>query len=90
MKQWLNIYQHNIPTTSLLINITVNRGIKIRKMIQNLNTKTTTHVTPQVYTFRTLQQLENPPLLAKGLVSALTFWKKMYSCPVHRVLWRRF
>ena len=66
------------------------KGIKIREMIQNLKAKTATHVTPQVHTLEILQQLKNPLLLAEVLVLALIFWKQMYSCPVHCVLWRRF
>ena len=65
------------------------RRIKIREMIQNPKTKRVTRVTLQVHTLEILQQLKNPPLLAEGLVSALTFLRQMYSHPVHHVLWRR-
>ena len=61
-----------MATTNLPINVTVKK-IKIREMLQNLKIKTVTHVTPQVHTLKILQQLKNPPLLAEGLVSVLTF-----------------
>ena len=79
-----------MPTTSPPINVMINRGIKIREMIRNLKTKTATHMTPQVHTLEILLQLKILLLLAGGLVSALMFQKKIYSRPVHRVLWRRF
>ena len=63
----------NIPTTSPPINIMVKKGINIREMIRNPKTKAVTPVTLQVYTLEILQQLENPLLLTKGLLSVLTF-----------------
>ena len=70
-----------MPTTSPPISVTVKRGITVREMIRNLKPKTATHVTPQVHTFEILQPLENPVLLAEGLVVVLTFGNKCTVVP---------
>ena len=83
MAQYLSTqYTNNKPANQHISK----KEIKIREMVQNLKTKTATHVTSQVHTLKILQQLKNPALLAEGLVSALTFWSQMYSCPVHCLL----
>ena len=43
-KQRQGIYQHNIPTTSLLINVEAKMEIKRRAMTQSLKTRTVTRV----------------------------------------------
>ena len=59
--KWLDIYQHNIPTTSPLINTEKKMEIKRRTMTKKLKTKIVTQMAL---------------LLVKFLVSALTFQNK--------------
>ena len=65
--QWLDICQHNIPTTSPLINIEAKREIKEKGMTQNLKIRIVTRVVLLVHTLKILQQMKIPPLLAEEL-----------------------
>ena len=77
MKHWLDICQHNIPTTSPLINAEAEREIKGKAMTRNLKTRIVTQVALPVHMLKILQQLKNPSLLAEALALALTFQKQL-------------
>ena len=65
-KQWLGIYQYNIPTRTVPINTKVKRRIEMerKRMIRNLKTRTTMLQALQVHTLEILQRLNIVPLLA--------------------------
>ena len=65
--QWLDICQHNIPTSSPLINVEAKREIKEKGMTQNLKIRIVTPVVLLVHTLKILQQMKIPPLLAEEL-----------------------
>ena len=86
----ISINKYQYPNKSPPINVMVKRGTKIREIIRNPKTKKVTRVTLQVHMSNILQQLKNPPLLVEGQVSVLMFWRQMYSCSVHHILWKTF
>ena len=65
--QWLDICQHNIPTTSPLINVEAKREIKERGITQNLKIRIVTRVALLVNTLKILLQMKILALLAEEL-----------------------
>ena len=54
LKQWLDICQHNIPTTRPLINVEAKREIKGRAMTRNLKIRIVTRVALTVHMLKIL------------------------------------
>ena len=67
IKAMANIYQHNILTTSPLINVEAKREIKRRVMNRNLKTRTVSLAILPAHMLKTLQQLKSPLPLTERL-----------------------
>ena len=65
--QWIDICQHNIPTTSPLTNVEAIKEIKEKEMTQNLKIRIVPLVVLLVYTLKILQKMKTPPPLAEEL-----------------------